>query len=109
MKSFNPTFQERAALAAGAKQKALEKLRERPVVDEAVLAERRAARLVREAAEAEVRSAKRAAREQAAVEKAARTAELLAEKQAHKVRAVATEADRKLARDMRYAARKKRT
>ncbi len=67
----NPTFQERAALAAEAKQKALEKLKARPPIDPAVLAERQAARLAREAKEAEARAAKKAAIEQAKADKIA--------------------------------------
>src|SRR3546814_14554022 len=52
----DPGFQERAANAAKAKQKALDRLRAKPPVDEAILAERNAARLAREAAEAEKRA-----------------------------------------------------
>jgi hypothetical protein len=102
MASFkNPGFQERTALARQARQKALDQLRAKPPVDEAVLAKRNAARLIREQAEAEARAAKQAAREQAKANKAARAAEA-----ADKV--VATEAEQRAARDARYAARKSR-
>lgn len=111
MKSYkDPSFQDRVGRAAEAKQKALDKLRSKPPVDEKVAAERRAARLKREAAEAEKRAAKKAAEEAArAAEEAARAAEA-AEKEA-KAKSVPpppTEAEKKLARDARYAARKNR-
>ena len=92
------TFQERLARAAEAKQKALDKLRAKPPIDPAVLAERQAARLKREAAEAEKRAAKVAAAKQADEAKAAKAA----------ADAPPTEAEQKALRDLRYAARKKR-
>jgi hypothetical protein len=100
-----PTFQERTALAQAAKQKALDKLKAKPPIDPAILAERNAARLAREAAEAEARTAKRAAWEQEKAEKLALAAERAAAKAAEPA---LTEADKKAARDARYAARKKR-
>jgi len=104
MKSFkDSTFQDRMARAAEAKQKALDQLRAKPPVDAAVLAERRAARLAREHAQAEKRAAMQAAKKKAALE-----AEELAKAKAAEVRAAPTEAERKAARDERYAARKKR-
>ncbi len=101
-----PTFQERAALAAKAKTAALDKLRAKPPVDEAVIAARREAALAREAAQAKARAEKLAARE---AEKAARLA-LAAEKAAAKsaVAAPKTEAEMKAIRDAKYAARKTR-
>jgi len=107
MPSFKqPTFQERVALSAKAKQAALEKLRAKAPLDEATLAQRHAARLVREAAEARVREEKRAARE---LEMAARKARALEGAAQEKSKAPAlTEAERKAARDARYAARKSR-
>ena len=99
----DPSFQDRVGRAAAAKQKALDNLRKKPPVDEAVLAERQAARLRREAAEAEKRAARKAA-EEAAKEARAATA-------AAAVKAAApapTEAEQKAARDARYAARKSR-
>ena len=53
-----PDFTERAALAADAKAKALEKLRNKPPVDEAVVAERLAAQERKDAAAAEKRRLK---------------------------------------------------
>ena len=50
MKSYRePGFNDRIGAAAQAKQKALEKLRAKPPIDEALVAERREARLAREA------------------------------------------------------------
>ena len=93
-----PTYQDRVERAAAAKQEALDRLKARPVVDEATLAARREAALAREAAQAEKRAAKQAARDQAESEKAARAAEA----------APPSEAELKAARDARYAARKSR-
>ena len=103
MPSFKqPTFQERTALAAKAKQAALEKLRAKPPVDEAVLAERRAAALAREAAQLKAREEKLAAR---AAEKAQKDA-LKAE--AAVASAGLSEEEQKAIRDAKYAARKNR-
>jgi hypothetical protein len=113
----NPSFQERAALSAEAKKKALDKLRAKPPVDPQVAAELKAARLAREAAEAEARAAKKAAIEQARIDaeeaKAAKVAEAAAAAEAAKAKLAASlrvpnEAERKAARDARYAARKNR-
>ena len=57
----NPTFQDRTAAAAKAKQKALDQLKAKPPVDEAVTAERRRAREAREHALAEKQAVKIAA------------------------------------------------
>lgn len=104
MKSYKePSFQDRTARAAEAKQKALDQLRSKPPVDERILAERQAARLQRDAAEGERRAARKAAAQAAKAAKA---------KAAEAKRAAApvpqTEAEKKLARDARYAARKSR-
>ena len=115
MTSYNePSFQQRVADAAKAKEKALERLRSKPPIDEKMLAERKAASLKREAAKAEKIAAKKAA-EQAAAEaaaKAAEAAQALALAAAEVIRANTpaqpTEAERKAARDARYASRKKR-
>lgn len=100
-----PDFRERAALSREAKQRALEKLRARPVVDDAELAARKAARIERETAAAEK---KRADKEQAAAarEAEARDAEARAVEAAEAI--VRSEAEKKAARDARYAARKNR-
>ena len=99
----DPSFQDRAASAAEAKQKALDRLKAKPPVDEAVAAERQAARLAREAAQAEKRAAKKAAEQQAKAEKAAQAEQAKAAEVA-----APTEEERKAARDARYAARKNR-
>lgn len=125
MGSFkDPSFQDRVGSAAEAKKKALELLRSKPPVDEAVAAAKREARLAKEAAEAEKRAAKKAAKEQQEADKieAKRAAEQAAAEQAAAEQAAAeeeaararpaksklTEEERKAARDARYAARKKR-
>ena len=103
MKSFkDPSFQDRVGRAAEAKQKALDALRSKPPLDEKIVAERQAARLKREAAEAEKRAAKKAA-EQAAKEAKAEEARAKSA-----TPPPLTEAEKKLARDARYAARKNR-
>jgi len=106
MPSFKlPTFQERAALAAKAKQAAVDKLRAKAPLEEAVLAERKAARLAREAEELKTREEKRAAWEEV---KAARKARAVEKPEAQASKPALTEAERKAARDLRYAARKSR-
>lgn len=101
MPSFkNPSFQDRAGQAANAKSKALEQLRSRPEPDAAALARRAAAEERRQAARAEKLIAKKAAAEIAARAKA--------ESAAENAPPVKTEAERKAARDARYAARQKR-
>ena len=84
-----PDFKQRAALASEAKQKAIDRLKAKPPVDEQAAAARAAAREEKEAAAAE----KAAAAQQAAIAAAPK---------------VLTEAERKAARDARYAARKAR-
>jgi hypothetical protein len=104
MKSYKePSFQDRAASAAEAKRKALDKLRSKPPVDPEVAAERQAARLRREAAEAEKRAARKQAAEEAKAAEAARKAAASAPPPP-----VRSEAELKAARDARYAARKSR-
>jgi hypothetical protein len=96
-----PSFQERTALAQQAREKALAKLAAKPALDPAIVAERKAASLAREAAEAEKRAARKAAIAQAKADKieAAKVPPPLAGP---------TEEELKAARDERYAARKKR-
>ncbi|CAN5159862.1 hypothetical protein BH10PSE13_BH10PSE13_12960 [soil metagenome] len=112
MKSYRePDFQDRIAAAARARGAALEQLRVKPPVDEAVVAARAAAQQARESAKLEKRQAARLAVEEA---KAAKRA--LAEAQAEEAAAALaasqkpemTEAERKAARDARYMARKNR-
>jgi hypothetical protein len=62
----DPGFQQRQEAAARAKSASLAKYRSRPPIDEAVMAERTARRIAREAAEAEKRAAARRAKEEAA-------------------------------------------
>ena len=98
MKSYkDPSFQDRAGQAAAAKQNALERLRNKPPVDEAALAEKRAAKKAAEDAE---KAAKLAA------EEAERVAQ--AEREAAARISMPTQAELKAARDARYAARKAR-
>ena len=107
MKSYkDPSYQDRAGRAAEAKQRALDNLRSKTPVDEKIVAERRAARLKREAAEAEKRAARKSAEAAAKAAKAA--AAEAARDAAPKAAAPRTEAEMKLARDARYAARKSR-
>jgi hypothetical protein len=102
-----PSFQDRAALSAQAKQKALEKLKAKPPIDPAVAEARAAARAAKEVADAKRRADKLAAAEQAKLDKVARAEAALAEAAAAVERAHLTEAEKKAARDARYAARKK--
>lgn len=90
-------------MAEKAKQAALKKLRAKPPISEEVLAERKAARLAREQAQAVARAEKLAAREQLKLDREAEKAKAVAD-----APPVLTEADKKAARDKRYAARKKR-
>ena len=101
------TFQERIGRAAEAKEKALAKLRAKPPIDPEVVAARAAARERREAAEAEKRAARQAA-EQARKEAKAAKAAAEAEASSRPPKKPLTEAELKLARDARYAARKSR-
>ena len=109
----DPSFQDRAAAAARAKQKALDRLKARPAVDEAVMAERRKAHEERERVLAEERAAKAAAKAEAKAQRdaekkaALEEAEAAAAIKAERLKP-ASAADMKLARDARYAARKAR-
>lgn len=104
MRSFkDPSFQDRIGSAAEAKKKALDNLRSKPPVDEKRIAERQAARLKRESAAAEKRAARKSADQTARDSKAAEQAATAAA-----ASALPTEAERKAARDARYAARKSR-
>jgi hypothetical protein len=100
-----PTFQERAALAAQTKQAALDKLRAKPPADEAVVAQQREARLAREAAAARIAAEKRAARE---LEKTLKKEEAAARIAATAPAPKLSDAEQKAIRDAKYAARKNR-
>jgi hypothetical protein len=103
MKSFkDPSFQDRVGRAAEAKRKALDQLRSKPPLDEKIVAERKAARQKREASELERRAARKASEQAAKEAKAAKAAAKAAAPQP------ASEAQRKIERDARYAARKAR-
>lgn len=107
MKSFQePSFQDRVGRGAEAKQKALDKLRAKAPIDPSIVAAREAASVKREAAAAEKRATKKAAEDAAKEAKAVSAAEAAARLAA--VKAPLSEAERKLARDARYAARKNR-
>jgi hypothetical protein len=102
MPPFKDSFQDRVGQAAEAKRKALDRLRSRPPVDEAVAAARLEAARQREARAEEKRAAKAQAADAA---RAAAEAKAAAEPPAA---SPPTEAERKAARDARYAARKSR-
>ena len=101
MTSFkHPSFQHRVGQAAAEKEKALEQLRLKPEPDEETVAKRKALRARRDVAQAEKAAVKRAKADAAARSKAKAKAKAAAP--------VQTEADRKAARDARYAARQAR-
>src|SRR6478672_358613 len=107
-----PSFADRQKAAQEARQNILNKFRSQPGPDdpavkqrqverEAKAAERAQAKLARDAAKAEQKR-----REEEAVAEA--TAQLAREKEEAAAKEVALEAERKAARDARYAARKKK-
>ena len=100
MPPFKDSFQDRVGQAAEAKRKALEKLKSKPPVDPAVAEARLEAARQREAKAEEKRAAKAKAAEEAKAAKAASDAAA--------ARPEPTEAERKAARDAKYAARKNR-
>ena len=108
-----PSFQDRAAMAQQARQKALDQLRAKEPVDPALMEERRAAREAKERKRAEDRAAKAAAVAAAKAERDAAKAAVLAEAEAAAAQKTAsmkllTPEAVKAARDARYAARKAR-
>ncbi len=109
MASFQaPNFQERAELAKQAKMKALEKLKNKPPMDPAIVEQRKLAEAARELAQEAKRQAKKAEQAAKEAEKVAKKlAEIEAAAQDEKARMQKEIAD-KLARDERYAARKVR-
>lgn len=115
MASFkHPSFQDRVASANKAKQKALDHLKAKPPVDEALMATRRQEREARERTLQDERTAKahetKVAKAEAASTKAA---ELAAAEEAAALKAArlkpSTPDEMKAARDARYAARKARS
>ncbi|MEI9901510.1 MAG: DUF6481 family protein [Hyphomicrobium sp.] len=113
MKAFkSPTFGERLGTATAAKKTALERFRARPASDDKSVVAQRAARQAVAAAR-ELRAAERS--EARRTEKARQAAELAARELADRAGQlqqaddrVDLEAQRKAARDVRYAARKAR-
>lgn len=101
-----PTFQERAALAAKAKETALEKLKAKPVLDEAELATRREAAEAKAAAQAKASEEKRAAFEAEKIARKERAAAAAAAAPAPPKKL--TPEEQKAIRDAKYAARKNR-
>ena len=99
-----PDFSERIALAKQARDKALEKLRDRPAVDPAQAAERQAARLAKEAAARERRQARLAEQKQRQADKRAAAAANATPAAKPKP----SEDEARAARDAKYAARKAR-
>lgn len=108
MKGYKePGFQDRVAAKTRAKASALEMLKAAPKPDEAELAARAARQQEREAKAAAKRTAVREAKEEA--QRLEQEKKLEAEQaRAKAAPPVLTEAERKSARDARYAARKKR-
>jgi hypothetical protein len=107
----DPSFQDRNSAARDAKQRALEQLKAKPPVDEAVMAERRAAAAEKDRILAEARAVKAEALAKAKAEKAAIKAEEIARAEAAaalkaKRLKPTSPAEMKAARDARYAARK---
>jgi hypothetical protein len=109
-----PDFTERTAAARAAKQRALEKLRDKPAADPAVIAARQAAAAAREEAAAERRAerqreiAEAKAAKAAKAEAAALAAQAEAEANQKAPPPELSDAEKKAARDARYAARKAR-
>ena len=101
-----PSFQESIALAKQAKMAALEKYRAKPIIDEAVLAQRREAEANKAAERMKVAQEKREQREAEKSAKKERAAQNTAIVSA--APAVKTPEELKLERDAKYAARKQR-
>ena len=97
-----PDFHDRAAAARSARQAALDRLREQPARDPALVAERQAMQAARKAAVAERSAARKSATDEA------RTARRVAAQEAASSPAPRSEAELRAARDARYAARKAR-
>jgi hypothetical protein len=103
-----PSFQDRVSSANRAREEALAKLRAKPPVDEAVLAEQTARRLEREAAALEKSRLARVAREEAKAEKARLAKEAAEAAAAAKQKPELSDAEKKALRDAKYQARKQR-
>ncbi|MBB6124577.1 DUF6481 family protein [Sphingobium subterraneum] len=103
-----PSFQERTAAAARARNSALEKLQARPPLSQDEIDRRVAAQAAKDAAAQAKRAAAVLAREAAAEAKAERGREAARLVEPAATDPVLTESERKAARDARYAARKHR-
>jgi len=117
MKGFKEkTFADRLQEAADARKAALERFRARPAADDPEVVKRREERLAIAAAREARAAERRAAKEAEAVARAEREAVERAEREARErreaieklIRGSAEAAERKDARDARYAARKAR-
>ncbi|MEA3051543.1 MAG: hypothetical protein QOG72_446 [Sphingomonadales bacterium] len=113
MPPFKDSFQDRVGRAAEAKRKALDNLRSKPPVDEAVAAARQEASRQRQVRAEEKRAAKAEEKRAAEAQKAAEGAPVDAKASEASAQPAGTpqpptEAERKAARDARYAARKSR-
>lgn len=102
-----PSFEDRAAAQRDARQKALDKLKAKPQADPETVAARLAAAAQREVAELARRDARRAEMAEAKAAKAAAKV-AAAELAAASIKPELTDAERKAARDAKYAARKQR-
>src|ERR1700730_16871066 len=107
-----PSFADRQKAAQQAKQDILNKFRSQPGLDDPAVAQRRAERESQAAERAKAKLARDAAKAEQKVREAAAAAEaaaqLVREKEEAIAREAALEAEKKAARDARYAARKKR-
>ena len=107
-----PSFADRQKAAQQARQNMLNKFRSQPGLDDPAVKQRQAERTAQAAQRGKAKQAREAAkaeqkrREAEAAAQAA--AQLAREKEEAAVRELALEAERKAARDARYAARKKR-
>jgi hypothetical protein len=107
-----PSFADRQKAALEAKQNILNKFRAKPGPDDPAVMQRQAEREAQAALRAkakQLRDAEKAEKQIREAELAAQAAaQLVREKEEAAAREVALEAERKAARDARYAARKKR-
>jgi hypothetical protein len=107
-----PSFADRQKAALEAKQNILNKFRAKPGPDDPAVMQRQAEREAQAAMRAkakQLRDAEKAEKQIREAELAAQAAaQLVREKEEAAAREVALEAERKAARDARYAARKKR-
>jgi hypothetical protein len=117
MRAFkNPTFSERLKTAASARDAHVARFRARPAADDPVVLEQRAARqaaaFARELRASERLEARHAEEQRSEAEQAVRETAAKAQREARQVseanEQVELQAQRKVARDARYAARKQR-